>query len=117
MLHAPLSAHLAQERFGITDTDVLSAIAKHTLADGDMSPLDCILYLADGLEPGREYAQRAALAELAFVDLHAAMRATIAASLEYLTGRQLPLAPQTAAAMTAFGLAADALEVGTGGHS
>ena len=117
VLHAPLSAVLAGEQFGVNDTEIQSAIAKHTLADGQMSRLDCIVYLADGLEPGRDFAERAELAELAFVDLKAAMRATIASSVRYLTQRNLPIAPQTAAAMKTFGLQADALEVRTAGHS
>jgi predicted HD superfamily hydrolase involved in NAD metabolism len=110
VLHAPLSARLATDMFGVTDADVLSAIAKHTLAGETMSKLDCILYLADGLEPGRDFEERGRLAGLALVDLNAAMRATIASSLRYLTQRQLPLAPQTAAAMKTFGVEADALE-------
>jgi HD superfamily phosphohydrolase YqeK len=69
------------------------------------------------LEPGRDFPERGALAGLAFVDLNAAMRATIASSLRYLTQRQLPLAPQTAAAMKTFGLEADALEVRTATNS
>jgi predicted HD superfamily hydrolase involved in NAD metabolism len=113
VLHAPLSAQLAHDLFRVTDGEVLSAIAKHTLADAAMSPLDCILYLADGLEPGRDFPERASLAALAFTDVNAAMRATIASSLRYLTQRRLPLAPQTAAAMKTFGLQADALEVRT----
>lgn len=117
LLHAPLSAELARSMFGVQDPQVLSAIAKHTLGAGDMSALDCILYLADGLEPGREYAGRAELAALAERDLAAAMRATIRSSLRYLTQRQLPIAPQTAAAMHTFGLEADLLEARTGGHS
>jgi predicted HD superfamily hydrolase involved in NAD metabolism len=103
--------------FGVHDPEVLSAIAKHTLGAGEMSPLDCILYLADGLEPGRDYPERAELAALAGRDLHEAMRATITSSLRYLTQRHLPIAPQTAAAMNTFGLQADTLEAGTGGHS
>jgi predicted HD superfamily hydrolase involved in NAD metabolism len=117
VLHAPVSAQLARRDFGIEDPAILSAITKHTLADGRMSALDCILYLADALEPGREFAERARLADLAFVDLHAAMHATIASSLRYLSQRHLPVAPQTAEAMRTFGLAADAWEVGTAGHS
>ena len=110
VLHAPLSARLAQERFGVGDPEVLSAIAKHTLADGSMSKLDCILYLADGLEPGRDFAERAGLARLAEQDLGAAMLATIDSSLRYLKERQLPIAPQTAAAIKTW-------EVSTGGNS
>ena len=109
VLHAPLSARLAQSMFAVNDPEVLSAIAKHTLGAGEMSTLDCILYLADGLEPGREYAERAELATLAERDLQAAMRATIRSSLRYLTQRHLPIAPQTAAAIHTFGL-----EAGTG---
>lgn len=110
VLHAPLSASLAAELFGVNDAEVLSAIRKHTLADGDMSLLDCVVYLADGLEPGRDFPERARLARLAEVDLDEAMRATIASSLRYLSGRQLPVAPQTAAAIRT-------LEVSTGGDS
>jgi predicted HD superfamily hydrolase involved in NAD metabolism len=117
VLHAPLSARLAQDDFGVNDPEILSSIAKHTLGSAEMGPLDCILYLADGLEPGREYEGRAELAALAERDLRAAMRATIASSLRYLSQRRLPLAPQTAAAMKTFGLQADALEVRTAGHS
>ena len=109
VLHAPLSARLAQSMFGVNEPEVLSAIGKHTLGAGEMSTLDCILYLADGLEPGRDYAERAQLAALAERDLQAAMRATILSSLRYLTQRHLPIAPQTAAAMHTFGL-----EAGTG---
>jgi predicted HD superfamily hydrolase involved in NAD metabolism len=117
VLHAPLSAALARHLFGIEDAEVLSAIAKHTLGAGEMSPLDCILYLADGLEPGRDFAERSSLAALAQRDLPGAMRATIHSTLRYLKQRQLPIAPQTAAAMRTFGLEADVTEAGTGGHS
>jgi predicted HD superfamily hydrolase involved in NAD metabolism len=107
VLHAPLSARLAHDDFGIQDGETLSAIAKHTLASGQMGTLDCILYLADALEPGREYEERAQMAALAERDLNAAMRATIASSLRYLTQRHLPFAPQTAAAMRTFGMPFD----------
>jgi predicted HD superfamily hydrolase involved in NAD metabolism len=117
VLHAPLSARLAEDLFGISDPQVLSAISKHTLGAGEMSPLDCILYLADGLEPGRDFRERAELAALAERDLAEAMRATIRSTLRYLTQRHLPIAPQTAAAMHTFGLKADTPEARTGRHS
>jgi predicted HD superfamily hydrolase involved in NAD metabolism len=116
VLHAPLSAELARADFGVTDPEVLSAIAKHTLAAGEMSVLDCVLYLADGLEPGRDYPERAPLAEMAGRDLPAAMRATIESSLRYLSSKHLALAPQTAAAMRTFG-AHTTTEATTARHS
>lgn len=108
LLHAPLSAQLASEDFGVVDPEVLSAIEKHTLADGQMSSLDCVLYLADGLEPGRDYPERASIARLAQTDLNEAMRRMLLASLEYLRAKQLPTAPQTLAAMKTFNLMEDA---------
>ncbi len=98
VLHARLGAELARERFGVDDPDVLSAIRKHTLADAVMSPLDKVVYLADGLEPGRDFTDRAALAALAFEDLDAAMLAVLASSIAYLRERGLAVAPQTLAA-------------------
>ena len=53
VLHARLGALIAQEAFGIHDPDVLSAI-KHTVGSAVVSPLDCALYLADGLEDRAE---------------------------------------------------------------
>jgi predicted HD superfamily hydrolase involved in NAD metabolism len=117
VLHAPLSAALARADFGVNDPEVLSAIAKHTLAAGEMSALDCVVYLADGLEPGREYPERPQLADLAGRDLAGAMRATILSSLRYLRSKNLPLAPQTAAAMHTFGVETGITEAATGGHS
>jgi len=104
VLHAPLGARLAAEQFGVDDPAVLSAIAKHTLADADMSALDCVVYLADGLEPGRTFPERELLVEVAEHDLEGAMRGTLAASMRHYAQRGIPLAPQTAQAARSFGL-------------
>ncbi len=95
VLHAPLSAALAREEFGIDDPEVLTAIAKHTVGDADMSPLDHVLYLADGLEPDRSFPERESLGRLAMRDLPAATLATIRSSTRYLEAKGLEPAPQT----------------------
>lgn len=99
VLHAPLGAELAHDWFGVDDEAILSAIRKHTLAAATMTPLDEILYLADGLEPGRDYAGRADMLALAFDDLAAAMAAHLSESLNYQRERNLTPAPQTLAAL------------------
>ncbi len=110
VLHARLGAELARERFGVEDPGVLSAIRKHTVADGVMTPLDAVVYLADGLEPGRTFPERPALAALAFRDLDAAMRAVLASSVAYLAARGLTIAPQTLAAARRYGTPLSAKE-------
>jgi predicted HD superfamily hydrolase involved in NAD metabolism len=107
VLHARLGAVIAQETFGVHDAEVLSAITKHTVGDGDMSPLDCVVYLADGLEPGRSFPERAGLWELAKTDLHAAMRETLVSSLRHLEKKGNAVAPQTAAAARSFGVSSE----------
>lgn len=105
VLHARLGAELAREFYGVTDEAILSAIRKHTVAAAEMSRLDTILYLADGLEPGRDFEERSALAELAEHDLAAAMQAVLGSTMRFLAGRGLATAPQTLAAAQAFGSA------------
>jgi predicted HD superfamily hydrolase involved in NAD metabolism len=102
VLHARLGAAIAREAFGIDDPEVLSAIAKHTVGDGAMSPLDCVVYLADGLEPDRKFSERAQLWELARHDLRAAMRGTLATTIAYQLRQGRSIAPQTAAAAKQF---------------
>lgn len=102
VLHAPLGAALARERFGVDDPSVLSAIAKHTLGSAQMSPLDCVVYLADALEPGRDFANRATIWNLAKRDVGAAMSAAIADTLVYLAAQGREPAPQTLAMQRTF---------------
>ncbi len=103
VLHARLGAELARQRHGVEDEEILDAIRKHTVAAARMNRLDVIIYLADGLEPGRSFAERPQLAELALHDLDAAMGAVLASTIAYLKSRRLEIAPQTRAAATAFG--------------
>jgi predicted HD superfamily hydrolase involved in NAD metabolism len=77
LLHARLGAALARELFGIDDPQVLSAIEKHTLGAEEMSPLDCVVYLADSLEPHRSFVERNELWQLALRDLRAATAETM----------------------------------------
>jgi predicted HD superfamily hydrolase involved in NAD metabolism len=53
LLHADVSAVVARDTFGVQDQEILTAIANHTLGRPAMSPLSCVIFLADSLEPGR----------------------------------------------------------------
>ncbi|HOQ09326.1 MAG TPA: bis(5'-nucleosyl)-tetraphosphatase (symmetrical) YqeK [Syntrophomonadaceae bacterium] len=55
LLHGPVGAYLVQEELGLRDPQMLAAIANHTLGALDMSPLEEIIFLADMIEPGRDY--------------------------------------------------------------
>jgi predicted HD superfamily hydrolase involved in NAD metabolism len=74
LLHADIGALVARDEFGVTDPDVLEAIANHTLGRPGMAPLSCIVYLADSLEPGR--GNTAELQTLRYVSQNDLIRAT-----------------------------------------
>ncbi len=102
VLHARLGAELARERFGVDDEGVLDAIRRHTVGAPDMSRLDAIVYVADGLEPGRDFPEREAMERLAFADLDRGLEAVLRSSLRYLRTRGLEAAPQTLAALRRY---------------
>lgn len=54
LLHAPAGAALAQEKYGVTDEKILSAIRNHTLGPSSMSLEDAIVFVADFIEPNRK---------------------------------------------------------------
>jgi len=54
ILHAPAGMLLARDEYGVRDPSILSAIRKHTVGDGLMSPMDALIYVSDFIEPGRE---------------------------------------------------------------
>jgi len=51
VIHAPVSAYLAQTEFGIDDEEILSSIRWHTLGKKDMTLFEKIVFLADKIEP------------------------------------------------------------------
>lgn len=55
LLHTTLGVVLAHEKYGIDDSEILNAIHLHTTGDKQMSTLDKIIYLADIIEPHRDY--------------------------------------------------------------
>lgn len=54
-LHSFTAAAAVRERFPAVPEEVISAIARHTVADTVMSELDCVTYIADMIEPSRHF--------------------------------------------------------------
>ncbi|ELC8442017.1 bis(5'-nucleosyl)-tetraphosphatase (symmetrical) YqeK [Clostridium perfringens] len=55
VLHGFVGAIIAKEKFGIEDEEILDAVKYHTLAKKNMSNLEKIIYIADYIEPGRDF--------------------------------------------------------------
>ena len=70
LMHAGLAADVAEKEYGITDSDILNAIRYHTTGRRGMSKLELVIFLADTLEPGREYSNVDELRDIAMEDLY-----------------------------------------------
>ena len=72
LLHGPVAAELARRELGIGDEEILEAVRAHTVGSPGMTPLALALYVADKIEPGRDYPSVGRLRELAREDLYGA---------------------------------------------
>lgn len=81
LLHAITGAAKARELFGVPDA-VYEAIRWHTTGKPDMTTLEKIIYLADYIEPTRDFEGLEKLRSLAYEDLDRAMALGLEMSLE-----------------------------------
>lgn len=54
LLHGSIAARVLPGRYPALTLDIIQAIDRHTLGASDMSPLDMIVFVADGIEPLRK---------------------------------------------------------------
>lgn len=97
LLHAKVGAVLAQTEFGVTDADVIHAIQRHTVGGENLTKIAKILYLADMIEPGRDFEGVASLRQLAAQHLDAALLAAYEKSISFVLNRRMLLHPDTVA--------------------
>ena len=53
LLHGRAAAVLIQEKFNVTDPEIIDAIANHTFGSVDSCDFALLLFVADKIEPGR----------------------------------------------------------------
>lgn len=97
LLHGPVAAGQAGEHYGIRDPEVLDAIRYHTTGRAGMGNLARIVYVADLIEPAREYPEVERLRDLAGTDMESAFRECLRHTLVCLLRRGRPLHPDAVA--------------------
>lgn len=53
--HGPCAAEIVKEKYQLVNEDILNAIRSHTVGRSEMSLLEQVLYVADYIEPGRNF--------------------------------------------------------------
>ncbi len=95
LLHAPVGAALLKFELGLTDTAVLKAVAYHTTGREKMSLLEKVLYLADLIEPERDFDGVELLREIAFTGLEPALLAAVDQTIQSVIRRGMLLHPRS----------------------
>jgi predicted HD superfamily hydrolase involved in NAD metabolism len=87
LLHGVIGAVIAKKDYGIYDDDILHAIKFHTTGCKNMSILDKIVYIADYIEPGRDFKGIGKLRSLVYEDMDAALLNMMNISISYIIKR------------------------------
>ena len=94
LLHAPTGAMVAERVFGECP-QVVSAIRWHTTGRADMTLLEKILYLADYIEPTRDFCDLTQIRRLAYEDLDQALLLGMDMAIDDLVARGKTVHPDS----------------------
>ena len=94
LLHSKTGACIARDVFGEPD-EVYWAIYWHTTAKADMSLLEKIIYMADYIEPNRDFDGVERLRALAYQDLDQALLLGVETTIQEMKEREQPIHPNT----------------------
>ncbi|MDO4912420.1 MAG: bis(5'-nucleosyl)-tetraphosphatase (symmetrical) YqeK [Lactobacillus sp.] len=92
--HGIVGASFVEEDLGIKDPEILTAIRKHTVGDRSMTTLDQIVFVADFIEPNRDFPAVDEARKVAFADLKEGMCYEIAHTIQFLVQKRQAIYPK-----------------------
>ncbi|MCI5688086.1 bis(5'-nucleosyl)-tetraphosphatase (symmetrical) YqeK [Anaerovoracaceae bacterium 42-11] len=84
LAHGKIAAIVMERDFGITDPDIINAVSYHTTGRPAMSVLEKVIYIADAIEPNRNYPGVEAIRKMAEEDLDKACLLSMDRTIEYV---------------------------------
>jgi predicted HD superfamily hydrolase involved in NAD metabolism len=100
--HAHAGAYVASRDYGVEDQQVLDAIRYHTSGRVSMTLLDKVVWLADLIEPGRNFPGVDAIRAMAEHNLNGALIAGFDTTLMFLVEKKKQIYPLTVLARNAL---------------
>ena len=94
LLHAKTGAAIARDLFGVSD-EIYWAIYWHTTGKADMTKLEKVIYLADYIEPSRDFPGVEKLRRAVHTDLEHGLLMALEDSIEEMRQRGNPVHPNT----------------------
>ena len=99
LAHSKVAAALMKRDFHIDDEDMINAVAFHTTGRAGMSTLEKIVFLADAIEPGRDYPSVKELRRLSYEDLDEACISSLSHTVGYVEKKGELMDPDTISAL------------------
>ena len=96
--HGIVGSYFIEKELKITDPEILTAIKRHTTADVEMTTLDKIVFVADFIEPGRDFPGVEEARKVAFANLDDGVGFELAHTLDFLITNRKKIYPKTFAA-------------------
>lgn len=102
--HGVVGVYFIKTELGVTDPAILQAIKTHTTGSAAMTTLDKVVFVADYIEPARDFEGANLARTAAQTDLTAAVGIELRETLTSLVARQLKIYPETIAAYNVYGI-------------
>lgn len=100
--HGVVGAYLIAKDFGLKDREIFQAIQRHTIGADEMTLLDKVLYVADYIEPGRDFPGVDEARAIARQNLDKAVAFETAQTVAHLANKGIPIYPQTIVTYNAY---------------
>ena len=85
--HSIIAPIIGEEVFGIKDKDILNAMRWHTTGRENMTTLDKIIYMADMIEPRRNFPEVDKIRKITFEDLDSGFLMALNHTIKYLLSK------------------------------
>lgn len=95
LLHGRAAALMLRRDFGVTDKDILQAVAVHTFGEAGMCSLSKVVYAADKIEPGRPQVTKAYTDFLDRLSLDELVEKVLVDGIAYLKKKGYAVAPES----------------------
>jgi predicted HD superfamily hydrolase involved in NAD metabolism len=95
LLHALTAEYLMINEFNIYDEEIISAVRFHTTGRENMTLLEKIIFLADVIEPSRDFPGIEYIRQIANENIDEALLVAFESSIKFLLGKRQMIHPNT----------------------
>ena len=95
LLHGKAGAVILKRTFNIDSTEILNAVAFHTLGHPLISPIGKVLYISDYIEPNRKYHSPSFYQQIFKQNLNEAFLSVLDVKINYIGKKEKNIAPPT----------------------